>query len=82
MTPKKIDQLINLLVDNPKEVLIITNKETIDSFFEKIENESIKNNYASFNTHNDTGVRGLSIKGIDFYFGELKDLENIKFKNK
>lgn len=82
MTSKKIDKLISLLVGNPKEVLVLTNKETIDSFFEEIEKESIKSNYATFNTNNTTGVRGLSIKGFDFYFGELKDLENIKFKNK
>lgn len=82
MTSKKIDKLIGLLVGSPEEVLILTNKETIDSFFEEIEKESIKSNYATFNTNNSIGVRGLSTKGFDFYFAELKDLENIKFKNK
>lgn len=80
MTSKKIDKLIGLLVGNTEEVLILTNKETINSFFEEIENESIKSNYATFNINNTVGVRGLSIRGIDFYFGELKDLESIKFK--
>lgn len=77
----KIDKLIELLDSNTEEILIITNKKNIDSFFEDIEKESIVGNHAIFNIHNPIGVRGISRKGIDFYFGELKDLENIKFKN-
>lgn len=81
ITNMKIDKLIKLLDYDTEEILIITNKKNIDSFFEDIEKESIGGSHAVFNMHNPIGVRGISRKGIDFYFGELKDLENIKFKN-
>jgi hypothetical protein len=81
ITNMKIDKLIKLLDSDTEEILIITNKKNIDSFFEDIEKESIGSNHAVFNMHNPIGVRGVSRKGIDFYFGELKDLESIKFKN-
>jgi hypothetical protein len=77
----KIDKLIKLLDSDTKEILIITNKKNIDSFFEDIDKESFGDNHAVFNIKNPIEVRGISRKGIDFYFGELKNLESIEFNN-
>jgi hypothetical protein len=70
----KIDKLIELLGN--EELVIITNKETIDSFFDDIDFKAS----ATFDKPIYTGGRGISRNGTDVYFVDKEDIEDIKFK--
>ena len=72
----KIDKLIEVL--GTEEVAIITNKETIDSFFDDI--EGISGNYATFDKTSDMGGRAIQRNSTTIYFLDKEDIEDIKFK--
>jgi len=72
----KIDKLIELL--GTEDSVIITNKETIDSFFDDI--EGISGESATFDTPIHNGARAIYRNSTNIYFVDKEDLEDIKFK--
>jgi len=72
----KIDKLIELL--DVEEAIIIVNKKTIDSFFDNT--EGISGGSATFDMPIHMGARGIYRNGVNIYFIDQEDLEDIKFK--
>ena len=70
--------LIDFLKPTTEEAIIITNKETIDSFFDSI--DLPENDYAVWNNHKKNKVRSIFKDGVTIHFIELQDLEDIKLK--
>ena len=70
--------LIDFLKPTAEEAIIITNKETIDSFFDSI--DLPKNGYAVWNNPEKNKARSIFKDGVTIHFIELQDLEDIKLK--
>jgi hypothetical protein len=72
----KIDKLVELF--NTDQIAIITNKETINSFFDDI--DTINGGYAYFGEPTHFGAIGIFRKGVEVFFIDKEGLEDIKFK--
>lgn len=72
----KIDKLIELL--GAEDSVVITNKETIDSFFDGT--EGIGGGFAIFDMPTRRSAKAICKNGTNIYFIEQEDLEDIKFK--
>ena len=60
-----IDKLIDLFKETTEEVIIITNKETIDLFFNDIETPI---DHVGFKINNPNDCRSIYRKGITIHF--------------
>jgi hypothetical protein len=71
----KIDNLIELLKPNTKEVVLFLNKKTIDSFFEDIEIDDIY--VTTINVENPKNTRSIYRNGFTIHFLESKTPINL-----
>ncbi len=74
----KIDSLINEVKTTTKYLIVVTNKSTIDSFFEGINNE-VGSSFGVFNNTKDSKkVQSIFRGGVTVHFIDQEDIdENI-----
>jgi len=76
----KIDSLINEVKTTTKDLIVITNKSTIDSFFEDITNEVGGSSFGVFNKpEGSKKVRGVYRGGVTVHFIDQEDVDEDTF---
>ena len=75
----KIQQIAEAVKDTAKEVIIITDKETIDSVFKELE-ETEGTVYGKLNNESKLPCRSAMTSGVELHFIDREDIEEIKAK--
>ena len=77
----KIDNLINEVKTTTEDLIIITNKSTISSFFEDINKEvSISGSFGVFNnTKNTNKAQSIFRGGVTIHFIDQEDIDENVF---
>lgn len=71
--------LIDFFKSTTEEVIIIVNKETIDSFFDGIDFPKTK--YGVWKKPKKNNVRSIFRDGVTIHFVDIEDLDDLKLKN-
>ena len=76
----KIDRLINEVKTTTKDLIVITNKSTIASFFEDINNEVNNSSFGVFNKPKDSKkVQSVFRRGVTVHFIDQEDVDEDTF---
>ena len=76
----KIDSLINEVKTTTKELIVITNRSTITSFFEDINNEVGSSSFGVFNKPKDSKkVQSVYRAGVTVHFIDQEDIDGDVF---
>ena len=76
----KIDGLINEVKTTTKDLIVITNKSTIASFFEDINNEVNNSSFGVFNKPKDSKkVQSVFRGGVTVHFIDQEDVDEDTF---
>ena len=79
----KIDNLINEVKTTTKDLIIITNKRTIDSFFEDINKDvGSSSSFGVFNKPKDSKkAQGIYRRGVTIHFIDQEDINEDIFES-
>ena len=76
----KIDSLINEVKTTTKDLIVITNKSTIASFFEDMNNEVNNSSFGVFNKPKDSEkVQSVFRGGVTVHFIDQEDVDEDTF---
>lgn len=72
----KIDNLINEVKTTTKDLIVITNKDTIDSFFEDISNEVVVSSFGVFDKpEGSKKAKSVYRGGVTIHFIDEEDID-------